>query len=268
VRRFLAATSEDGFNADEDFSKDVFLNRLTRYEEASAGITVMLACVAYWARPIHKAMLQKVLARSADRLELKGGLNVWLSLRWYPLLLELYSAGIAAVDAQRFDSLAAILYAPLPRPEYAAHEEMFTESVYQGLFDLHRTDVLKMIPGHERHFVPLSEYLFKTLQPKLDDVLFLGKNYEQAFDTFEVFYALSVADLDLSKGGIGRGPMGRFGWKYGSHENSPLTRIVSEGRAQQGSWPPLGAGLFGGSYDRFNAVATKYIESVSSRGWS
>jgi uncharacterized caspase-like protein len=267
VRRFLATTSQDGFRADGQFTQEEFLRRLARYEEASSDLAVLLACVAHWAKPPHKATLQKILARSADRLEQQGGLAVWLALRWYPLLLELYCAGIAAVDGQRFDSLATIFYAPVPTSEYQARTETFVGATTRGLLDLIRSNVLKQIPGHEKNYVPLSEYLFKILQPKLDDVLFLGKNYEQAFDTFEVFFALAAADLDLVKGGTGWGPLGRFAWKHSSRDNGPLARVVAEGRAQQAAWAPLQVGLFGGSYERFDAVATRYLGTVSKLGW-
>ena len=267
MRQFLAATSEDGFRAEEQFTQTEFLRRLARYEEVSADLTVLLACVTYWAKPVHKATLQKALARSADRLEQQNGLVIWLALRWYPLLLKLYCSGIAAVDAQRFDLLATVFYTPIPTSEYRARTETFVDSTARSLLELHRSNVLKQIPGHENNYVPLSEYLFKILQPRLDDVLFLGKNYEQAFDTFEVLYALAVADLDLLKSGNGWGPVGRFGWKHTSGHNSPLTRVVAQGRAQHAAWAPLKAGLFGGSYERFDAVATKYTELIAKLGW-
>jgi len=267
VRHFLAATSEDSFRAEGHFSQAEFLRRLARYEEVSADVAVLLACVSYWAKPIHKATLQKVLARSADRLEQQGGLTIWLALRWYPLLLELYCSGIAAVDAQRFDSLTTIFYAPVSASEYQPRSETFVESTSQSLLELHRSNVLKQISGHEKKHVPLSEHFFKILQPRLDDALFLGRSYEHAFDTFEVFFALTVADLDLLKGGSGWGPVGRFGWKHRSRDNGPLSRVVAQGREQQSAWAPLQAGLFGGSYERFDAVATKYTEHISRLGW-
>ncbi len=266
VRRFLAATSGDGFRADGQFSQEEFLGRLALYEEASADLSILLACVAHWAKPAHKLTLQKVLSRSADRLELQGGLVAWLALRWYPLILELYCAGIAAVDGQRFDSLATIFYTPIPSTEYQASEEVFVDSVTRGLLELTRSNVLEQIPGHEKNYTPLSEYLFKILQPRLDDVLFLGKNYERAFDTFEVFLALVVADIGKVRDGNVWGPIGRFGWKHRSHD-SPLARVIAEGRAQKDAWPPLMTGLFGGSYERFDAVATEYLEMISHLGW-
>lgn len=267
VRQFLSATSEDGFLPKGQFSQEEFLRRLARYEEVSMDVAILLACVSHWAKPIHRATLQKVLARSADRLEQQDGLVVWLALRWYPLLVELYCAGIAAVDAQRFDSLATIFYTSIPTSEYQARSDIFVERIADGLLELHRSNVFKLIPGHEKNYVPLSEHLFKILQPKLDDVLFLGKNYEEAFDTFEVLFALAVVDLGLLKDGNGWGPVGRFGWKHSPRNNGPLARVVAQGRTQQDAWAPLQAGLFGGKYERFNAAATAYTQRIAGLGW-
>lgn len=267
VRQFLAATSEDCFGVSEEFSQAEFLRRLSRYEEVSADLAVLLACISHWAKPVHKGTIQKALARSADRLEMQNGRVVWLALRWYPLLLELYCSGIAAVDAQRFDVLTTIFHTPIPTSEHLSKTDSFVYSVARGILELERIEALKQIPGHEKYRTPLSEYLFKILQPKLDDVLFLGKNYEQAFDFFEVFYALVVADLELQHSGRCWGPVGRFGWKHHHRDNAPLARVVGQGRAQQLAWAPLQAGLFGGSYTRFDTVATAYAEQIARLNW-
>jgi uncharacterized caspase-like protein len=100
VRRFLSSTSEDHFKVQGQFSQDELLERISKYEDLSNDLSLLTACIAYWARPTHKALLQKVLARSTDRLESQGGIVVWINLRWYPLILELYCSDIAAVEAR------------------------------------------------------------------------------------------------------------------------------------------------------------------------
>jgi hypothetical protein len=267
VRKFLAATSEDAFTLSGQYSNEEFVSRLGRYEEAVGDLSVLLACIAHWAKPAHLATLQKCLARSCDRLEIRGGLSIWVELRWYPLILQLYSSGIASIDAQRFDSLAAVFYTPIPSAEGRDRQDVFVEAVGLGLLELLRTDVLKQIPGHERNHVPLSEYLFKILQPKLDDLLFLGKNYEAAFDNFEVFFALAVADLQRTREIGVWGPVGRFGWKHRRGNAGPLAKVVTEARSMKDAWPPLKAGMFGGSFERFDKVATEYLEQISQLRW-
>lgn len=265
VRRFLSATSEDNFKVQGQFSLDEFLDRISRYENLCKDLAVLTACVAYWAKPSHKAILQKVFARSTDRLESKGGLVVWINLRWYPLIVELYCSGIAAVEGRRYDSLANIFYTMVGSTEYRQRDEYFVEAVANGILELTRAKVFNQLPGHERHYAPMSEYLFKTIQPSLDDLLFIGKSYESSFDEFEVLFALAVADIKKQRGGHTWGPVGRFGWKH--QENGPLSRIIQEARAMGQNWKPIKAGLFGGTLERFNAVADEYQQAISKLNW-
>lgn len=262
VRQFLAATADDEFAPSDDFSQVELVSRLARYEAATLDLSILLACVSQWGSVQHLATLQKCLARSRDRLESASGSSAWLALRWYPLLMELYSCGVAAIDAGRFDSLAAIFGTRLPSTDAHRQLNTFLEAASYAILDLNRSNVLKHIPGHERNYTPLSEYLLKILQPKLDDALFLGKNYEAAFDTFEVYFALCAGDAELARGNYFWSPIGRFGWK-----RSALARVVQEAESQQDSWPPLKAGLFGGDFARFRKAATELHSAVSGLHW-
>lgn len=262
VRRFLAATSDDAFAPSSGFSPEELVARLTRYEAATIDLSVLLACISQWGGPQHLATLQKCLARSSDRLESASGLSAWLALRWYPLLMELYCCGVAAIDAGRFDSLAAAFGTRLPSTDSHRESGTFVEAASDAILQLNRSNVLKHIPGHERNYTPLSDYLLKVLQPKLDDALFLGKNYETAFETFEVYFALCAADAGLAKGAHFWCPIGRFGWKH-----SVLVRVLKEAEAQQRNWAPLKAGLFGGDIARFTKVADEAKDTVGRLHW-
>lgn len=267
VRRFLSATSEDNFKVQGQFAQDEFLERISKYEDLCADLAVLTACVAYWARPNHKPILQKVFARSTDRLDPQGGLVIWITLRWYPLIIGLYCSGIAAVEGKRYDSLANIFYTMVGSSENRQRDEYFVEAVANGILELSRTQVFKRLPGYDRHYAPMSDHLFKTLQPKLEDLLFFGKSYERSFDEFEVLFALAVADIKKQRDGHVWGPVGRFGWKHQERENSPLSRIIGEARAAGKHWEPIKAGLFGGTLERFNAIADEYEQKISKLNW-
>ena len=262
VRRFLAATADDAFAPSVGFSQEELVARLGRYEAAALDLSILQACISHWGGPQHLTALQKSLARSGDRLEAAGGSTAWLALRWYPMLIELYCSGVSAIDAGRFDSLAAIFGTRLPATEYGRDSSTFLEASSDAILELNRSDVLKRIPGHERNYTPLSEYLLKVLQPKLDDALFLGKNYEAAFDTFEVYFALCAGDAWLIKHGHFWCPIGRFGWK-----RAALSRVLTEAASMQGNWPPLKAGLFGGSPLRLEKTVEEVKRIVSGLHW-
>lgn len=266
TRRFLAVTGNDSFPVSAQWDPAELIDRLRRYEDATCDLACLLAAVAYWAKPAHLATLQKCLSRSCDQLERTGGVTVWLELRWYPLILETYYAGIAAVDAGRYDSLAALFQTPLSTSDHNTQSPLLVEAIGKSILELNRTDIWKMIPGHERNYTPLSEYLYKIIQPQLDDLLFLGKNYDSAFDTFEILLALSVADMMLLRDTGVWGPCGRFGWKHRG-SSSPFDRLLQQAKDQGPAWPPIKAGMFGGSFERFERVATEYGRQLAQLHW-
>jgi hypothetical protein len=267
VRHFLSSTSEDHFKVQGQYSKDELLDRISSYENLINNLSILLACIAYWARPIHHSILQKAFARSTDRLASQGGLVVWLSLRWYPLIITLYCSGIAAVAGKRYSSLTSIFYTTISSSENSNQSEFLIEAATYSINKLFDNNVFKHLPGYERYYTPMSEYLFKILQPKLDDVLFIGKDYEASFDEFEVLFALAVADLRKQSDQYVWGPIGRFGWKGRHGSVSPMSRIVAEARNMGENWEPLRAGLFGGKAERFDAVATELQNMISHLPW-
>ena len=268
VRRFISLTSEDNFTSGSNFSDTDLLERISSYETYSKDLCAIIGVVSYWASDNDFSVLRKLISRASDRLvESENGLTVWINLRWYPLLLILYHAGIAAIENKNYVSLAKIFYTKLGESEYGNKDNLFVKRLSNGILELTRADIFKKIPGHERQYTPDSEYIFKLIQPTLDDLFFLGKSYESVFDEFEVLYALVVADLRKEQDGYVWGPIGRFGWKYRGRENGPFSKIKLESDSLKDQWPPIKAGMFGGDYNRFEAVASEFEESLKKLNW-
>ena len=122
----------------------------------------------------------------------------------------------------------------------------------------------KWIPGHERNIVPISEYLFKILEPQLQETLFLGKEYEMLFDEFEIFNALVYADITETN----FWPIGRFGYKYRREgDDSAVNRLTEEAMKKGNSWPPLQLGMFDGSLDRFLELMKELKNRIEKPVW-
>lgn len=267
VKRFHGLVSQDHFGVAGSYSNDELISRIGRYEHSARDISVLMAALAYWATGAQRHVLRKAFSRIADHLESHGGLKSWLDLRWYPLILQMYSAGIAAIEARRYDLLSDMLLTQIETPESVSSNIAFVEGASRAILEFTRADLFKRLPGHERNYVPMSEYLFKILQPQLDDALFLGKTYESAFDEFEIFFALVCADIRKRNGRDAWGPIGRFGWKHSRGEDSPLARVIAQAKADEGRWLPLQSGLFGGDLSRFLAAAEEYEKGVAGLNW-
>lgn len=235
--------SANGRGAVEEFPK-----RLATYEETVRPIQQAAILLGKWADAQQHAVLANMFARLADNnAALANGLKLWIGLRWYPISFLLYTGGIAAISAGNYESLAIM---HKTKVECLHHGDLATVEliipVVEGMLEVQQTDIWKHLPGHERHYTPQSEYMFKAVQSVLEDVLFLGNSFEQMFDRYEVFRALIFADLDARASGWA--PLGRFGWKYasrfGQRRNNPFTELCAEAAAKKDQWAPLKAGFF------------------------
>ncbi|MDK9585642.1 caspase family protein [Lelliottia wanjuensis] len=268
VKNYLSQTSEDFFSVNGQYTKEVLLERISKYEQHSQNINLIISCIAYWARPLHISLLRKALARSTDRLERGGGLTLWLNLRWYPLIMQLYSLGISALENKQYDTLFEVFFIKLDSSlSYDGKQSYLVEAVANAILELTRHDTFKQLPGFERFYTPMSEHLHTILQPLIDDTLFIGKNYENTFDEFECLFSLVVADLKNQQERTVWGPIGRFGWKQQRGNNAPLSNMIREAKAQGQNWAPLKSGFFGGDITRFSTVADEYLKGVSQLHW-
>jgi len=269
VQKFLSASGNKDFPVQTStVTTAEFINRLKRYESISQNLQNLVVPIAHWGTQDHIAILQKIMARTAELQNTGGGTVVWLNLRWYPTLLLMYAGGVGAIAAENYQNLFAILTSPIGS-SYKGGSIPIIIPVAQALLELRRDDMFRQLPDHKNHYVPYSEYLFKLLQPTLDDLLFLGKNYELVFDRFEIFSSLAQIDLNDKNGERAWCHAGRFAWKYrSSHGDSSLfAQILKEAQSQKNNWPPLKAGFFDGSYDRFDEVYTICKEFLHSLNW-
>jgi hypothetical protein len=263
----LSAVSIDHFSPRTPASKEEFAERLRRYERATEDLRGLTVLLVTWGGNDHRPIIEKVIARLGEANIGLEGQVLWLRLATYPLLLLTYSAGIAAVASGNYSNLATVLFTPVPAGTVRERQEPSLVHVVEEFLEIERMSAFKGLPGFEKRYVPRSDYLFGMLQPPLEDLLFLGSSYENLFDRCEMILALVFADFLKEKRGRVWGPPGRFAWKQYHTEPSPLSTLIAEAERDGREWPPLVAGLFGGSVERFSSLARDYMGFIAKLGW-
>jgi hypothetical protein len=272
VRDILKKTPRFDFH--EIPNSDTMAARLHAYEAIANDLILIQGLLGYWGEGSHRSLLGLGAKRICDQILPQSGLTLWLAYRWYPALLLLYSGGITAVAAGRYENLRDLMLVRVPHPfDGVSAESILIHSVADAMRDMDRLRAFNTLPGLERRYTPRSEYLFTFFQPIFDDLLLLGSEYEAAFDRFELLYALEHGHRyenqlgTLSEAARFWGPVGRFGWKMAYRED-PIKAIIAEADAEGPSWPPVQAGLFGGSLSRFKEVAAGYRKMLEEIRWS
>ena len=272
ARAFTAVTGDDRFPVANVSSNEVspgrIAARLNEYESRVRTLQSTIALLSRWGGAEQRQLIEQVLALLSDSHGERSGFVVWLGLRWYPIVLLMYSGGIAALAANDYASFASVLTASVTISRTVSEIQPIVVPAIDAMLELERGNAFKQLAGHENNYAPRSEYLFKVAQPPLEDLFSLGSSYERLFDEFEVFLALVFADQRREKGGRVWGPPGRFAWKYcANHDRNPFMNVVRKAEEMKAAWDPLRTGFFGGTYERFEAVVAEYKKLLDGLTW-
>ncbi len=154
------------------------------------------------------------------------------------------------------------LQSMMANPSDPSHRLPLVLAVQEGVGGAR--DSFKILSGREKQISPFSEYLFDYFKTKLEDIFFIGDEYEAIFDRFEIMFSLQHAhELEKITPGHMWGPIGRFGWKYGRGAVlNPFNLMCDEAAHAKTSWNPLKSGFFDGSYERFEMIVSQYAERL------
>ena len=111
----------------------------------------------------------------------------------------------------------------------------------------------RLLEGMDRHYTPMSDYIFSTLRPNFSTLIPDQEVYQRAFDNFEYLWCLLHVDaLKQIEGSRLWTPYGSFAWRWNRYEDhgrfSHQTKLILD--RQDINWGPVKAGLFGADLNR------------------
>ena len=244
-----------------------FSERVRLYEDVTERLIKVSIILGYWSETDHYTLIEKIITRVADREFERTGKNIWVYLNYYPLTLISYAGGISSIAKGNFNALHRLLLTPVPKLYNTNEIEEVIVTLTDANSELDEAKAFNLLPEHKKFYVPRSEYLFKFLQSKVEDLLQLGKQYEDCFDRYEMFYALCYADIMKRQGFNFWSAHGRFVWKHRSlRTKSPLTTLMDEAISKGNSWEPIQAQIFSSS-KRFQEIVEGYDNCISKLSW-
>src|SRR3989442_5300624 len=95
LRAALEALSAEHFPVTGGGTNQDFVKRVAAYEDAVCDLTEIVILLARWGDAEGRLQLEKIFLQLPETAKSGGGTVVWLQLRWYPLLVLMYAAGIS-----------------------------------------------------------------------------------------------------------------------------------------------------------------------------
>lgn len=264
TRKFLADTNEDFFPVSGNLAEQDLVEQIQNYESATEELWMLLSIVGRWGTSGHVKIVQHALARSCDRLTSNGGRVAFLRLRWYPLMLMSYSVGISALYNDNYEMVKVLFETNVGFDTSSEGQLTTLEVLAKNLSTGNCNEIFRVLSPEIKYYYPFSEHMFSLLQPKLDDVHFLGRDYEFYFDQFEMLFFLAGRYLDKTSESYISYHLGRFAYKETRGYAQPLTKLILEAERMKNDWAPIRAGMFGGDYSQFEEIALEARKLVQS----
>ena len=241
-------------SAQENNTAEAVAARFRRFGILSERTNALLATGCHWGRPEQDRVWTDAVRRLVAADPLKGRPVAGEYTLQYPGLLAFYSVGVAAVAAGRYDPLASLLLIPM-RSANSLATELIVQSIHPDR--IVGDSVAHLLYPHpnaadNRGPVPRSKHIHRELRPMFADLIPSDDDYDDVFDRFEYLVSLVETDLDAQSGS--GYPMHRwfdrrargFTWR----RSGMAERMRKEIDQAEQEWPPLQAGLFGGSVER------------------
>jgi hypothetical protein len=243
-----------------------------------------LVTVCSWAREMHYRSLSRFVERALPELAVTSGKVVLIELRGFPRAVVSYAGTLAAlaeenygalraavIDAQIRDAqdgqlpLVARCHPYLPFQRFDLSQEVLARRASGDDVSVETLDALQARGGKRR--TPMSDFLHDRLRPLFRDLVPDDEEYSRLFDRLEVFLSLLADDQRAQFEGkfvYINGPIyGRYTWRRDFGRATPNDAIASELEAERDAWPPLRAGLFGGSVERATNSLAQFRESLA-----
>lgn len=252
----LSSTSVD---YTEELNTDSIDERLNYYDSTTEVLRAIYATGCYWGGSEHHGGWVRGLESLASFEPLSSFKQPWRDLRYYSSMLALYSGGIAALAAGRYETLKQLLYSPttvegahmerLPLIWYAKCQDVSNDlhSIHSAGGRFYGNWLSWRFLKEDKFWTVLNQYIIGT------------DRRQEYFLRFEYFLSLVHLDTTMRERNSGWAPRLNLSDRYMGGRDA-INRVNIEAETAVESWPPLLAGMFGGSTEGFLLVRDAFAE--------
>lgn len=204
-----------------------FVKNIEIYQKDINVLVKICILLAYYGSELYSNLIMKILLRITPTQSYAG-------ILFYPVYIMYYVIIITCLEANNIRVLKDVLYLEFDRlfnvQGYYSERNILLNAC-DNMMD--ESDNFRKFFPEKNYKYPLSEYLYKMLQPLIDDFLYIGDEYPERYMSAELliscFYAMKNYD---EKGEQVWGPLGRYTYQMiymsADIEKMPVNKIIGK----------------------------------------
>lgn len=269
VRKTIEEGTQEFYTG--DVSRESLVERLNYYEREPELLRALYVSGCYWGGVEHIRSWVLGLERLVNFSPLLVNYDIaWANLRYYPGLLTLYSGGIAALAAERYETLTTLLKDTVANSRIATGTEPLIYTVHSS--NIIEAPAIRAFAarGYDDHAVSYYMRRASSAWSSFSQYVPEPIQWEFLFDQFEYLLGLAYADhIYEERGLLTWAPMG--GLKAmrhdGGNRQAVQALIASQIETLGDEMPLLKAGLFDGSLGRLQNIKQRFDEILAEPRW-
>lgn len=224
LKIYLSKTSiyEKNYNVSDD---EKFVETVELYKKDVNILLKIVILLAYYGGELYSNLILKIILKTLPRRKS-------INLLYYPLYLMFYCAIISCLESKNYKVLKDILEVETLKTinigSYYDEKNVLIDTC-SNMTEISRD--FSVFFSDKRY--PLNEYLYKEIQPLIDDFLYVGDEYPELFISSEIlisfFFAIKEYNEQVKEVW---GPLGRYTYQI-SHINKqiqtfPINTIIEK----------------------------------------
>lgn len=191
-------------------TEENFKEKVNSYNKVIKNMMEIIILLVYYGQDDYINLVKKIL----ERLEPKGGhsgSSIYIRLLNYPCYILYYCALIAAWEANNINLLASLVIFNKKVEWNRVHTNLL-ERISNEMNGI--ASKFSCLMDKDNYKFPMNEYIYNFIQPVLDDILFLGDEYENIYTNIELLISILTAVNGYSpRESFVFGPTGRYNYK-------------------------------------------------------
>lgn len=226
LKKYISKTNKYKYdyniNSDEEFVQTVDL-----YKKDIDILLKIVILLTYYGGELYSNLIAKIMSRIKPR-------NKNQCLLYYPLYLMYYVIIISALESKNYEVLKDILELEVIKTvdiNSYYHKRKLLIETYDNIENY--IEKFAVFFPDKNYKYPLNEYLYKELQPLIDDFLYVGDDYPELFISTEILISFYYAIKNYTKEANSVwGPLGKYTYQmlYTSKkiETFPINKVIEK----------------------------------------
>lgn len=186
------------FSHNTDVKEDTLREYIEENEKTIEVLQSLLIIICYWGGEEYINIVKKSINILSSTIKAKIENTMLLDLRWYSVYLIYFSIIFSCIESENYKMLENIINLSInDNGYYDKTGNVLSKSSY-NVYKYNKK--FSIFTDKDNYYFPLQEYLYKRIQPKLDDLLCVGEEYDKIFQIVEIIVGMNYAIQNYSEG--------------------------------------------------------------------